>query len=80
MSQSKTIPHSDLAPSTPGKLKPDKFSAYIHRQRFQSSLFKFTVGSALFLGLFVFLFVFCSPPASPRPWPPRPPPRRRTPA
>ncbi|KAL3743198.1 hypothetical protein ACJRO7_018491 [Eucalyptus globulus] len=71
MSQPKAISHFDLAPSTPGKLKPDRLSAYIHRLRFQAPLFKLTIGSALFLGLVVFLVVSCSPSAPPPPSPRR---------
>ncbi|KAK7309030.1 hypothetical protein RJT34_05451 [Clitoria ternatea] len=51
-----------IIPSTPGKLKPDKYQPYIHRLR----LSKLTLWSSMFLA-FILLFFFFSPPAAPLP-------------
>ncbi|KAG5039710.1 hypothetical protein JHK85_012186 [Glycine max] len=55
------------APSTPGKLKPEK-SPYNHRLRIRSSLSKLTLWSSFFLAFILFLFILSppSPSASPR--------------
>ncbi|KAL6986085.1 UDP-glucuronate 4-epimerase 3 [Sarracenia purpurea var. burkii] len=60
MTQLKPI---DNIPSTPGKFKSEKFSPYIHRFRFHSSLPKLTLWSFLFLA-FILFFFFLSPPSS----------------
>ncbi|KDP25603.1 hypothetical protein JCGZ_20759 [Jatropha curcas] len=57
-------------PSTPGKFKPDKSSAYLHPHhrslRLHSSLSKLTFYSFLFLILFLFFFLLSSPSPSSR--------------
>ncbi|CAJ1943518.1 unnamed protein product [Sphenostylis stenocarpa] len=56
------------APSTPGKLKPEKSPYIHHRLRIHSSLSKLTLWSSFFLAFILFLVIFSppSPSASPR--------------
>ncbi|CAN4077896.1 unnamed protein product [Withania somnifera] len=67
MTQLKPIlTHLDSIPSTPGKFKPDKSSAYsLYRLRFHPSLFpRFTLWSFFFI-FSIFLFIFFSSPTNP---------------
>ncbi|KAF3448408.1 hypothetical protein FNV43_RR09121 [Rhamnella rubrinervis] len=68
MSQLKTNSHLDSVPSTPGKLKPDKSTPYVHRLRVYTSLSRLTIWSSFFLAFIIFCFLFSStsPPPSPR--------------
>jgi len=56
------------APSTPGKLKPEKSPYIHHRLRIHSSLSKLTLWSSFFLAFILFLFILSppSPSTSPR--------------
>ncbi|KAI4311670.1 hypothetical protein MLD38_036548 [Melastoma candidum] len=63
MSQLKALSHVDDFPSSPGKFKPDKSLAYIHRLRVHSSTSKLTMYLSVVLALILFLF-YLSPPAS----------------
>ncbi|KAJ7944800.1 UDP-glucuronate 4-epimerase [Quillaja saponaria] len=66
MSQLKmvSLSHIDNIPSTPGKLKPEKYP-YVHRLRFHSSLSRLTVWSSFLLVFFLFFFFLSPPSASP---------------